>query len=1182
MHGLRLFLVRAPRLLAGSLLWGPFVSIALFGATVPPPSAQRPVTNVLHQTSLIDPFQWLEGDPQQSPEVAQWLQAQRDYTRAEVHQLPLRPYIQKRLLDWHSQPAELFRGLQWTKDRAFLLVADTYSGPRKLIHFPSTFVRSNRIERAIVLVNPLDLDPTGLTDIDWYAVSPNGSHVAVLLARHGDPSQSLHFWEVESAKKLPDIVPDAQRPSRRGAAAWSAGSQYVLYSSYPTNDLSPGEVKLHRLGSESSADSREAIRELPAGGEIEIRRNEDGGLFIVSAHRPDIDEHLHWIRERNGRWRTIAKASDRVEQVEFGRAPVYLEAPQDESLYALSRDRAPHGRIFRVSLSAPAVTVNSDLVVPELTDLIDSFKPSASGMYLSVLRGGKAFVAFFDRFEKEPIKNVVETPTPGTSSLDEWVVTRGDELLYRVETFLESSEWRGFDPNRSGEKTFFPPFIDSSPVDFVDAKVERMSVRSPDGAKIPLFIIQRKWMRSAGDSPWLLTGYGAAGESQLPRFDWLRRLWLDQVGFIAVAQLRGGSEFGPAWRAAGSGANKRKAFEDLQACARFLVASNFTRANRLAVIAEGHGAAAAAALAIDRPDSVQALVLRDGYYDLIRAELFPSGFRVASEYGFPGTPSVFAALERLSPYRLSETQRPYPAAMFVQTPAGSAGAGMHSRKMAARWQTGTTASRPVFYRTPDAPPRNARELFQQTIERFADEFSFLCDQLNVPFTLVDRGPWSGGVTPVSATVKAKLVSDGMAAELLVSEDATLKDALRLGAVRTRESDHNLVSYDVDRLRPDTAYHYALEINGRVDWASRGRFRTLPPGPASFRMAFASCAKTASASEVFDRIRENHPLFFMNMGDFHYLNINTNSVERYRNAYDQVLSSLPQTLLYRDTAFVYMRDDHDYGGNNSNRKAASHEAARKAYAEYVPHYPLAAGGGDQAIYQSFEVGRVKFILTDLRSERDDVKKTDDAGKSMMGAKQKAWFKDQLLAANGKYPLICWMSSVPWLGAPGANYYSFIKADQHGWFHHTNATDTASKTNKPKPSVEEDHWAVFSAERREIADFVKEHRIQGLCILHGDSHMLAADDGSNGDFATGGGAPIPVMCAAPLDQTSSIKGGPYSQGVYKVKKDEGCFGLLDIVDRGTAIDVSFSGRNIENKEKISLRFSVPAQTSAPPRP
>src|SRR5262249_13049335 len=118
----------------------------------------------------------------------------------------------------------------------------------------------------------------------------------------------------------------------------------------------------------------------------------------------------------------------------------------------------------------------------------------------------------------------------------------------------------------------------------------------------------------------------------------------------------------------------------------------------------------------------------------------------------------------------------------------------------------------------------------------------------------------------------------------------------------------------------------------------------------------------------------------------------------------------------------------------------------------------------------------------------------------------------------------------------------------------------------------HWSVFSTERTEIANFIKEHNIRGLAILHGDSHMLAADNGQFSDYATGGGAPLPVMCAAPLDQNPSIKGGPYSQGVYRVRKGEGCFGLVTVRDEGGPITVRFSGRNNKDEEKISLEFTV----------
>ncbi len=304
-----------------------------------------------------------------------------------------------------------------------------------------------------------------------------------------------------------------------------------------------------------------------------------------------------------------------------------------------------------------------------------------------------------------------------------------------------------------------------------------------------------------------------------------------------------------------------------------------------------------------------------------------------------------------------------------------------------------------------------------------------------------------------------------------------------------------------------------------------------------------------------------------------MNIQTNDRAQFRAAYDTVLASPQQAELYRHVPFFYIWDDHDYGGNNSYRKAPSREAARLTYQEYVPHYPLAAGPGPVAIYQTFAVGRVKFILTDLRSERDDVKKKDNAQKSMMGANQKAWFKEQLLAARDKYPLICWVSSVPWIGEAGTNYYHLVKTNQYGFIHHTNLVDTgAGRTNRNRAAVDEDHWSMYGAERREIADFVKSNHISGLCILHGDSHMLAADDGSHSDYATGGGAPLPVMCAAPLDQEPSLKGGYYSQGVYRVRKGEGCFGLLTVTDKGDAIDVAYSGRNYKNEEKISLKFAV----------
>jgi len=441
-----------------------------------------------------------------------------------------------------------------------------------------------------------------------------------------------------------------------------------------------------------------------------------------------------------------------------------------------------------------------------------------------------------------------------------------------------------------------------------------------------------------------------------------------------------------------------------------------------------------------------------------------------------------------------------------------------------------------------------------------------------------RGPTSGGVTHTSAVVKAKLRYRGNTARLLASTNSDLSEGRWFGPVTAALARGNMVEFDATGLEPATQYFYALEVTNALQGKYRGAFRTFPPPdqPASFNFAFGSCARTGSENPVFDTIRQLRPLFFMNTGDFHYENIRSNALVKFRMAYDEVLLSRAQAILYRSLPLVYIWDDHDFAGNNSDKRAPSYFAARYVYEEYVPHYPLPAGQGAVPIYQSFTVGRVKFILTDLRSERDEVKAQDTPRKSMLGAQQKEWFKRELLAAKGKYPLIFWVSSVPWIGEAGVNYYP-IHDRVTGFIHHTNTLQfkknpaTAEQDREVKNN--DDFWGAFTYERREIAQFIRDHQIAGVCILHGDAHMLAADDGTHSNYAGEGGPRIPVLCGGPLDQDASIKGGPYSQGVYRARKHEGCFGYVQVRDEGSRIDVRYSGRNFRNEEKIALRFSVP---------
>ncbi|HEY0548622.1 MAG TPA: hypothetical protein VGF13_03415, partial [Verrucomicrobiae bacterium] len=204
-----------------------------------------------------------------------------------------------------------------------------------------------------------------------------------------------------------------------------------------------------------------------------------------------------------------------------------------------------------------------------------------------------------------------------------------------------------------------------------------------------------------------------------------------------------------------------------------------------------------------------------------------------------------------------------------------------------------------------------------------------------------RGPICGAVTPDSAWVKAKLGNYRSSARLAVSKSADLSEAKWFGPMTADTNRGAMVEFRATGLVPDTQYFYALEVDGTVRMERRGAFKTFPPAdqPASFNFAFASCARTGSQNPVFERIREVHPLFYMNVGDFHYLNITSNALVKFRMAYDKVLESPVQAALYRSVPFIYIWDDHDFAGNNSDRRSPSHFAARSIYEEYVPHYDM---------------------------------------------------------------------------------------------------------------------------------------------------------------------------------------------------------------------------------------------------
>ncbi|MBL8995591.1 MAG: hypothetical protein JNM63_19750, partial [Spirochaetia bacterium] len=275
---------------------------------------------------------------------------------------------------------------------------------------------------------------------------------------------------------------------------------------------------------------------------------------------------------------------------------------------------------------------------------------------------------------------------------------------------------------------------------------------------------------------------------------------------------------------------------------------------------------------------------------------------------------------------------------------------------------------------------------------------------------------------------------------------------------------------------------------------------------------------------------------------HYANIDSRQVSDHDKAMEDLVLGKPSLArLLRQTPIAYIWDDHDFTGNDADGSAPGRLAARLSYQRLVPHYPLVFGSGDVPIDQAFTAGRVRFILSDLRSEK--VK-----GGAPWSEAQKNWFKGQVLNARDRHLMIAWVSS-----------YSFS-------------------------GNEKDNWGGHELERTALCDWLMENKIANLMILSGDAHMIAMDNGSNSDFSTGKKSPFryPIFQAAGLANRGSDKGGIYSEGGtfpnpeiprtdlktadgkawYYTASSYGQFGMVRVVDMGGEfIEIKFEGFRVD---------------------
>jgi prolyl oligopeptidase len=696
----------------------------------PPSTPKRPVTDSYQGVSVVDDYRWLEdwGDPA----VKQWSAEENIRTRQYLDHLPDREAVQQGL----QQLVTATQGEYFdVRERGGVLFAMMAKPPKQQPYL--VVLRSpDDVATARAIVDPNTMTGSSSTAIDFYVPSFDGKLVAVSLSQGGSEDGSAHVFEVATGKELTDVVPRVNFGTAGGSIEWNKEGTGFYYTRYPQGPERPVEdanfyqqVYFHKLGTKSTEDSYVIGKDFPRIAEVQLRGSDDGRWLLASVAKGDGGEFAHYLMNASGQWTQVTHFEDAVVSAKLG-------TNGDEALYLLSRKDAPRGKVFRLSLSDLSLA-KAQLIVPHTTGSstndsgrasIDGITPTASRLYVRYIVGGPSQVRVFDH-QGHDIGNL---PAPSVAAIQGLTQTSGDNILFAVSTYLEPTAWYSYDAGKG--KAQRTALSSTSPIKFDDAEVVREYAVSKDGTRVPVNIIRLKTAKLNGKNPTLLEGYGGYNISMTPGFvGAFGRMWLNQGGVYAIANLRGGGEYGEEWHRAGRLIRKQNVFDDFIACAEHLIQRNYTSPQHLAIIGGSNGGLLMGAVLTQRPDLFRAVVSAVGIYDMLRVELDPNGAFNVTEYGTVKDPDQFKALYAYSPYHHLRDGGSYPAVLMTTGENDHRVNPMNSRKMTARLQAANISDHPILLRTSSNAGHGIGSSLDEEIQEGTDIFTFLFDQLGIKY-----------------------------------------------------------------------------------------------------------------------------------------------------------------------------------------------------------------------------------------------------------------------------------------------------------------------------------------------------------------------------------------------------------------------------------------------------------------
>jgi len=677
-----------------------------------------------HGIQVADPYRWLE-DPN-SEETKAWVEAQNQVSFGFLQEISSRDRILQRLTAlWDYEKY----GIPFKEEsRYFYFKNDGLQNQSVLYTLPDLDAEPR------VLLDPNQLSEDGTVALSGLAISKNAKLMAYGLSTAGSDWQEWKVRDVETGEDLADHL----KWIKFSGASWTPDHQGFFYSRYdePNEATKLEDVNYfqklyyHRLGTPQSEDiliyERPDQKEWGFGGGV----TEDGQYLIISVWLGTDSRNLVFYKD-------LTRGDSPVVELINTFEASYSVIDNDGTMLWVQTDLdAPRGRVIAIDLTNPDKP-NWKEIIPQSAETLEGVGLLNNQFVASYLKDARTQVKIFDLDGSF----VREVELPGLGSAGGFSGERHDtETFYSFTSFTTPPTIYRYDMI-TGESTLFrQPQVDFNPDDY---ETRQVFYTSKDGTQVPMFITHKKGLTLNGNNPTYLYAYGGFNISLTPSFSPANLVWMELGGVYALANLRGGGEYGEDWHQAGMKLNKQNVFDDFIAAAEWLIDNKYTQPQKLAIGGGSNGGLLVGACMTQRPDLFGAALPAVGVMDMLRFHKFTIGWAWCAEYGSPENPEEFQTLYAYSPLHNLKPGTAYPATMITTADHDDRVVPAHSFKFAAALQAAHQGENPVLIRIETKAGHGAGKPTAKIIEEVADRWAFLVKTLEMEEKL------EGSMSPLS-------------------------------------------------------------------------------------------------------------------------------------------------------------------------------------------------------------------------------------------------------------------------------------------------------------------------------------------------------------------------------------------------------------------------------------------------